>query len=155
MGLIEVYNKNFEGNEKLSEKLVVFQKLLEEVNKHKLPEDVQESINLEIEKINAFTGKDNKLLKVLVRSQLKTLRILEAKLGLVPKKYYQNTWMAVGIAIGISIGVAIGTATNMGMMAIGLPIGLGIGLHLGKKKDDEVFKNGKQLDVEIEQSFII
>ncbi len=155
MGLIEVYNKNFEGNVKLSEKLVVFQKLLEELDKHKLPEDVQDSINLEIEKINTFTGKDNKLLKVFVKSQLKILRILEAKLGLVPKKHYQNTWMAVGIAIGISIGVAIGTATNMGMMAIGLPIGLGIGLHLGKKKDEEVLKNGKQLDVEIEQSFVI
>jgi ABC-type phosphate transport system permease subunit len=74
---------------------------------------------------------------------------LEAKLGLVPKKHYQNTWMVVGIAIGISIGVAIGSTTNMGMMAIGLPIGLGVGIYLGKKKDDEALKQGKQLDVEI------
>ena len=155
MKIIEIENNNFANNKKLNKIYVDFVKLFDEVNKHEIPEDIIKEINTEIEKINSFSGKDKKFLKVFVKSQLKTLRILEAKLGLVPKKHYQNTWMAVGIAIGISLGVAIGTATNMGMMAIGLPIGLGIGIHLGKKKDDEVLKQGKQLDVEIEQTFMI
>jgi hypothetical protein len=149
MRILEIENDNFANNKKLDKKYINFIKLVEEMNKHEIPDEVIEEINTEIEKMNTFSGKDKKFLKVFVKSQLKILKILEAKLGLVPKKHYQNTWMVVGIAIGISIGVAIGSTTNMGMMAIGLPIGLGVGIHLGKKKDDEALKQGKQLDVEI------
>jgi 3-oxoacyl-[acyl-carrier-protein] synthase III len=149
MRILEIENDNFANNKKLDKKYINFIKLVEEMNKHEIPDEVIEEINTEIEKMNTFSGKDKKFLKVFVKSQLKILKKLEAKLGLVPKKHYQNTWMVVGIAIGISIGVAIGSTTNMGMMAIGLPIGLGVGIHLGKKKDDEALKQGKQLDVEI------
>ena len=149
MRILEIEKDNFANNKKLDKMYINFIKLVEEMNKHEIPDEVIEEINTEIEKMNTFSGKDKKFLKVFVKSQLKILKILEAKLGLVPKKHYQNTWMVVGIAIGISIGVAIGSTTNMGMMAIGLPIGLGVGIHLGKKKDDEALKQGKQLDVEI------
>ena len=155
MKILEIENNNFANNNKLNKMYIDFVKLIDEINKHEIPDRVIEEINTEIEKMNTFFGKDKKFLKVFVKSQLKILKILESNLGLVPKKHYQNTWMALGIAIGISIGVAIGATINMGMMAIGLPIGLGIGIFLGKKKDDEVLKQGKQLDIEIEQAFVI
>lgn len=156
MDIIKIEDNNFADNNKLSKMYVAFVRLIDELKKYEVDSEVIAFINSEIEKINSFSGKDKKFLKLFVHSQERILKLLETKLGLVTKKHYQNAWMSTGLAVGLSIGVAIGASTdNMGMMAVGLPIGIAIGMQLGKGKDKKVFEEGKQLDVEIENGVIV
>lgn len=141
-------NKIDSSSKKLLKKVEVFEKLLDELQKREIPSAAVEVINLEIEKVNSFSGYDKLYKKALVKSQNSILRIIENNSGLFVKNHFQQKWMSVGIGIGIAFGTAFGVSQgNMGLMALGIPIGLGTGIALGKKKDNEVFKIGKQLDV--------
>lgn len=138
------------SSKKLVKRFEVFEKLLDELNKREIPYAAVEVINLEIEKVNSFLGYDKLYKKALVKSQNSILRIIENNSGLFVKNHFQQKWMSAGIGIGIAFGTAFGASQdNMGLMSLGIPIGLGIGIALGDKKDDEILKLGKQLDVEI------
>ena len=89
-----------------------------------------------------------------LRSQLRKklygiFRLLEKELKIVPKNYYRNTWLALGMAtFGIPFGVIFGMALgNMAFMSIGLPIGMGIGMAIGEKMDQKAQKEGRQLNL--------
>jgi len=75
--------------------------------------------------------------------------LLEKELKIVPKGYYQNLWIALGICVfGLPIGVVFGTSLdNMGLLGIGLPIGVAIGYVLGSRMDKKASEEGRQLDV--------
>ena len=139
------------NNKKLVKKIAVFEKILEELDKREIPYVVSEMINIEIEKVNSFYDSEKIYTRALAKSQINILKIIEKELELFVKKHHQKKWLAVGVALGIAFGSAFGASQdNMGLMTLGLPIGLTIGISIGKKKDDEVFKLGKQLDVEVE-----
>ena len=150
MNITELVNIN-SSNIKLVKKVDVLEILLAELRKKEISNTVVNLINIELEKINYFFDSERAYSKVLRKSQSNILKIIEQKSGLFVKKHHQQKWMAVGAGLGVAMGTAFGTSQdNMGLMALGIPIGVGIGISIGKKKDDEVFKLGNQLDVEIE-----
>ena len=139
------------SSKKLLKKTDVFVKLLEELQKREIPSVVLDVINVEIEKVNSFYDSDKLYTKTLAKSQTNILKLIEKELELFVKKHHQKKWTAVGVALGIAFGSAFGASqNNMGLMALGLPIGMAVGITIGKQKDDEVLKHGKQLDIEIE-----
>ena len=79
------------------------------------------------------------------------MKKLEKEHKLVPKNYYRNLWLPLGMsAFGLPIGVAFGLLVdNIALLSIGLPIGLAIGVALGISLDQKAAKAGKQLDFEV------
>jgi hypothetical protein len=88
--------------------------------------------------------------KVLRRTKIKILRLVEKQLKLVSKNHYRNAWMAIGIALGVPFGVVFGNSfDNMAYIGIGIPIGMAIGIGIGTAMDAKAFKEGRQLDLEL------
>lgn len=139
-------------NAKLDKRYAFLEKLVLEINKIELPQSIVKKVNEEIDTVNNFGGSDREKLSKLRNAQSKILRILEKEMKIVPKNYYRNFWMAIGIAaFGIPLGVAFGTSLqNMGFIGIGIPIGLSIGLTIGIAMDKKAFNEGKQLDIDYE-----
>ncbi len=116
-----------------------------------LPDEIVIFINTKIDHINAISNSEKEIKKELRKSQSSMLLKIEKELKLVPKNYYRNTWLAIGMAaFGIPLGVVFGAALgNMGFLGIGLPIGMVIGLAVGTQMDKKAFEEGRQLDLEI------
>lgn len=152
MKIIELLQKTeIEKHIKLNEAYIQFEKLLSELRKRDLPDSLVLCINKGIEELNTtlITGDD--LRKSIKKIQNGIIKLLEKEIKLVPKNYYRNLWLALGIAaFGIPFGVAIGISLgNMAFLGIGFPIGLAVGIALGSSMDKKAFKEGRQLDVEI------
>jgi hypothetical protein len=148
MELQELTPRTFQNT--TSKEAVAFSKfelLLNELRMRNLPSEIVSKINLEIELINNTSTSELK--KQLRKSNTKTLRILEKELKLVPKNYYRNLWMVIGMsAFGIPMGVAFGTAIgNMAFLGIGLPIGMAIGIAVGSSMDKKAHDENRQLKI--------
>lgn len=67
--------------------------------------------------------------------------------NLVPKGYYREKYVLVGLAIGPSIGVLIGILMGKGKIALGLslgiPVGMAMGLTIGNYHDDKAKKENR------------
>ena len=137
-------------NERFGKCYQKFSTLINELKTQKLSDKVIEFTNQQIILIN-FSQEEKKLKKQVRISQQKILRLLEKEHKLVPKGYYRNLWMVLGMStFGLPMGVAFGASLgNMGLLGIGLPIGMVIGIALGTKKDKDAAKNGKQLNFEL------
>jgi hypothetical protein len=134
-------------NSKLTKCYAKFSELIDELRGKELSQNVIDQINQELNIINR--NHDEKELKKLVRkSQYKIVKLLEKEHKIVPKGYYRNTWMAIGMsAFGIPMGVAFGAALdNMAFMAMFMPVGMMIGIAIGSQKDAEAAKKGLQLN---------
>jgi hypothetical protein len=140
-------DKNF----KLVEAYLQFEKLLAELRKRELPVGIVVSINRDIEELNSISGSENELRKVIRKKKARIISLLEKELKLVPKNYYRNLWLAIGVAgFGIPIGVAFGAIQgHVANYGVGFPIGLAIGIAVGSGMDKKAFKEGRQIDLEI------
>ena len=140
-----------DSDKKLIDLHVQFEKLLSELRKRELPDEVVQSINTNIDLIDPTLGSEKEYLKQLRKTQADILKLIEKELKLVPKNHYRNVWLALGIAaFGVPLGVAIGAGLgNMAFIGIGLPIGIPIGLAIGTALDKKAAEEGRQLDVEI------
>jgi len=138
-------------NVKLKEAYTLFEKLLSELRKRDLPDGLVMSFNKYIEELNSASISADEMRKKIEKTQSEIIRLLEKEVKLVPKNYYRNIWLALGIAVfGIPIGIVFGAILeNMTFLAIGLPIGLVIGVAVGAGMDNKAGKEGRQLDVEI------
>ena len=136
-------------NKKAYKSFSQFMGFLEVLKQQDLTDVVIEKLNTEIDKINSAPLK--KLNTQIKRSQIKILQIIEKEQKLVPKNYYEETWLALGMsAFGIPIGVAFGFALdNMAFLAIGLPIGLALGIAVGAQLDKKAEKEGRQMNIEM------
>lgn len=125
--------------------------LLHELEKKTLSDEVVRSINQDIEELNATTVNGPSLKKLAKQKQTNIVKLVEKQHKIVPKNYYRNIWLAVGMsAIGIPIGMLYGLLMgNMALLAIGLPIGLGIGVAVGTNMDKKAATEGRQLDIEL------
>ena len=141
----------FEQNKKLSEKFNSFKKLINELKNRKLPPEIINKINQDIDLINSISGSNKVLLKQIKLSESRILNMIEKEVKLVPKNHYRNMWLALGMSLfGVPMGVALGTSLgNMAFLGIGIPIGMTLGIAIGIAKDNEAKKNGNQLDIEI------
>lgn len=126
------------------------QKLLQILRQRQLPDPVVQSFNEEINSINnsSLTGKE--MLRFLQKKQTNLLNTLEKELKLVPKNYYRNLWMPLGLAaFGVPIGLVFGIALDqMVYLGLGLPLGLVIGMVVGNTMDKKAEEEGRQLDFE-------
>jgi hypothetical protein len=147
----ELNHRPDDENLKLNEIFSQFRQLLAELENRELPDEIVTSINNDIDEINSITVIGNELQKEIERRLQRIIKLLEKNLKLVPKNYYRNLWMILGIAVfGIPIGVIFGASLdNMAYLAIGLPIGLVIGIGVGAVMDQKALKEGRQLDIEI------
>lgn len=124
---------------------------LEELDKKELPESLIEKLNKDIEEINTVEYPERELTKKIRRKQMNMVRLVEKELKIVPKNYYRNLWMILGMSIfGLPIGMAFSSAiNNMGMLGIGLPVGMAMGVAMGMAMDKKALREGRQLDIEI------
>jgi len=151
MKLHELNHRPVSEDVKLNEIYSQFMKLLTELEKKELPDEIAGTINADIDEINSITDNGKELRKQIKQRLQRIIKLLEKDLKIVPRNYYRNMWMALGMAVfGIPMGAAFGTSLgNMAYLGIGLPIGLAIGLVFGDGMDKKALKEGRQLDVEI------
>jgi hypothetical protein len=128
-----------------------FEKLLSALRQRAIPEEQVSSINKDIGELNAMGDSDKKWYKEMKKVRHQIVNRVSKELKLVPKHYYRNQWMALGMTIfGLPLGVAFAFAIdNMAFLAIGLPIGMPIGMAVGANLDQKAAKEGRQLDVAI------
>ncbi|MEM7369061.1 MAG: hypothetical protein AAF587_10720 [Bacteroidota bacterium] len=124
------------------------QLLIDALNAKDIPLETEMSIREEIQKIDAYTGPEKGLAKVLRKGQRTILAIVRKETGLVSKGFYRTLWMSLGMTVfGLPLGMAYAIAmNNFGLFAIGLPIGMGIGIAVGSGMDSKAAKDGKQLE---------
>jgi len=152
MKIIELNQKlDIDKNVKLKETYVQFEKLLFELRKRDLPAELVNSINKDIDEMNSTSISEDDIRKIIEKKQTRIIELLEKEHKLVPKNYYRNLWLTLGMAVfGIPIGVVFGSILgNMAFLSIGLPIGLAIGIVFGSGMDKKAFEEGRQIDVEI------
>lgn len=152
MKIHEINQKtDIEQNVKLQAAYVQIEKLLSELHKRDLPDEVAVAINQEIEAINTSSFSAGDLRKTIKNKQTKILKLLEKEVKLVPINYYRNLWFGFGMAIlGLPLGVVFGLSLgNMAYLGIGLPIGMVIGMAIGEGMDKKAIEEGRQLDIKI------
>lgn len=128
-----------------------FERLIIEIKKKKLPEEIELVINKHITKLNAVSDADKKLRNEIRKEQSKIVGLLAQKLKIVPKNYFKKTWFVLGMTVfGLPIGAALGVSLrNMAFLGIGLPVGMSIGLAMGSNMDKKAKEEGRQLDIEL------
>ena len=143
-----IERQNISGNLKASNAYQQLGKLLNALEKKKLSTEAVDLINKEIEQLNSISDVDGSFVKAIKGKENKIIKLIEKKHKIVPKNYYRNLWMILGMsAFGIPIGVAFGLSIgNLGMLGIGLPIGMAIGIGVGSSMDKKAFDEGRQLD---------
>jgi hypothetical protein len=152
MIIIELDQKPLlETNFKYQEGLLQFEKLLSELRKKELPDGLVNAINKDIEALNASSGSGDEQRKSIKKIQMRLIKLIEKEVKLVPKNYYRNLWLTLGMAaFGIPLGAAFGASLgNMAFLGIGLPIGMAVGSALGSGMDKKALAEGRQLDIEI------
>ena len=152
MNIKEIDKKSDIGKDKkLMRKFSDFEKLINELKKRDVSSEIVNSVNQDIEDINAFMGSNRDLLKQLRKKQSGIIKLIEKELKLVTKNHYRNLWLAVGMAYGIPFGVVFGISLdNMAFLGIGIPIGMAIGIGIGTAMDKKALDEGRQLDLEVE-----
>jgi hypothetical protein len=128
-----------------------FNELIDELNSKEFPDNTINSINLDIEELNSASPNMKGMRGHLLKKQTKILRLIEKEHKIVPKNYYRNLSMALGMAtFGVPFGVAYGIISgNMAMFGIGLPIGMAIGIAIGSSKDKKAFNEERQLEIDL------
>lgn len=149
MEIISLKNLDNLSNEKKYYQVINLNKLINELRKRDLPNNVIEEINLEIEKANKETMTTDIFKQVFISSH-NIIRMLEKQLKLVPKKYYQRRYLAMGIVFGMTYGSGVGASLNNPVLMIsGIPVGIMFGIIIGTGKDNKALKDGRQLDVDM------
>lgn len=138
-------------NKRLADSYQLFDRLLVELRKKALSDEVLKAINNGIDKINSVSVSEKALRKQINKTQSHIIKLIEKEHKLVTKNHYRNTWLAVGMsAFGIPIGLAFGASLgSMAYLGIGLPIGMVIGMAVGTSMDNKAFNEGRQLDLEL------
>ena len=144
-------NKIDNSNIKIANSIKQFNSLIKLLNDKILTLNVIKKINDDITELNSSQVMGTALSHLIKKKQNKIIKLTEKELKIVPKNYYTNLWMVLGMsAFGLPLGVAFGLSLgNIGLLAIGLPIGMAIGTLVGSKLDKKALESGKQLDIEL------
>lgn len=136
-------------NEKLKRELELLNRLIVELNKRELSDNLVAWVNERVDRINQLSDDEKSKSTTVRKYRSQILMRLEKEHKLVPKNYYRNLWLPLGMAaFGIPMGVAFGaTLNNYGLIGIGLPVGMVIGLAVGTNLDKRAAKENRQLDV--------
>lgn len=136
------------ANSKAKESVDRLNQLIEELQSHKLPDDLVSKLNSEVERVNGLSPTDKSLRKEVQKAIHLFSKSIIKEAKLVPKGYHQMLWTGIGMsAFGVPIGIGIGTALdNMAFLGIGLAFGLPIGMAVGAAMDEKAKKEGRQLN---------
>ena len=128
-----------------------FKRLILEIKKKKLPEEIELVINKHITQLNSVTDSGKILRNAIRKEQSKIVGMLAQKLKIVPINYFRKTWFVLGMTVfGLPIGAALGLSLgNMAFLGIGLPVGMSMGLAMGARMDNKAKEEGRQLDIEL------
>lgn len=150
MKFTQLDTPNNPQNKALQKRITFFEALLAQLETRELPTSIIETINTQLNEINAVRGTEKELLRKMRKAQSAILTLLETELKLVCKNHYRNTWLAVGMAVfGIPMGVVFGTILeNMAFIGIGIPLGMTIGIAVGTQMDTKAKNENRQLDLE-------
>ena len=119
MNIIELKERqNFSTDTKTNRIYIQLGELLNQLRKRNLPENIIDSVNQDIEVVNAASLIGNDFRKLVKQKQNKIIKLLEKDLKVVPKYYYRNMWLALGMSVfGLPIGEAFGASIgNMGYL---------------------------------------
>lgn len=154
MALLELQpNEQFLSNQTLKEPTQKLRRLIGDLQKRSLPNDLIQTINSKIDGINTSTLVGKPFEKLVSTTLAELLKLVEKELKLVPKYHFRNQWMVLGMsAFGLPFGVVFGISLgNMAFLGIGLPIGIAIGIALGASMDEKAKKEGRQLNLTEEE----
>lgn len=152
MELEGLISRTFSEKKKaINKEYELLEQLVQELQHRELPPEVVVELNTEIARLNAVLDQHSKLCFYVKLVKKKVLRTLYYDLEIVPKNYYRNLWLALGMLVfGLPLGVIFSTILdNISAIAIGLPIGLAIGIAIGAVMDRRALENNKQLELEI------
>ena len=123
--------------------------LIAALNKREVPQDIVNEVDITIANLNAFTGDEKQFARELNQAYQRILKLVQEKLNWVPKDFYRNQWMALGLSVfGVPMGVALGYALdNMAFMAAFFPLGMIMGMGVGSSMDKKAAEEGRVLDV--------
>ncbi len=138
-------------NKKIQLRYEQLESVLQTLREKELAAEIIEAVNAIITQVNASLAVEKTWGQQLNIARINILRMLEKKLKIVPKNYYRNLWMSMGMAaFGLPIGVAFGTSMgNMAYLGIGLPIGMAVGIVVGMQMDKKAEAEGRQLEMEM------
>jgi len=152
MNIQELKNRqDISSDNKLSRIYSQFAELLNELKKKELNQSVLQFINENVDSLNLSALNGTRLSNLVKLKQSAILKQVEKEHKIVPKNYYRNLWMILGMSgIGLPIGVAFGISIgNLGLVGLGMPIGMAIGSAIGVSMDKKAFIEGRQLNIEI------
>ena len=153
MKINNLTNSRFnEASKKISKKTECLNKLINALNKREVPSNIVDQFNEKINSLNTFSESNSKYLKLQRKTHYNILSLIEKELKVVPKNFYRDRWIGIGMAVfGVAFGAAFGAALgNMAFIGIGIPIGMAIGIAIGTAKDKAAKEAGLQLDLENE-----
>lgn len=139
-----------DGDKRIKKIHTYLSKLIIDLKARELPNDVLESINTEIAKVNALHESKNDWGKQLKKCKTNILKLIERKLQLVPKHHFQNLWMVYGMMAGIIFSTILSTmeySSTWSSLGMGISIGMLFGLVAGKNRDEKAKAMGHQLNL--------
>lgn len=126
-------------------------KLIQELQNRELPPEVLIKMNEEIARLNLLADEQPKFLFHIKSVKNILLKIIKEELEIVPKNYYRNLWLALGMSsIGLPLGVVFSSLfDNTSFIAIGLPLGMLIGIAIGTQMDKKAISENRMLEIDI------
>ena len=152
MKLQDLQMRALSGKKKsLNKEYQLLEELIAELQARELPPEVVVNMNIEISRLNVVANDHGKLYFYVKLVKKKLLKTLVKELELVPKNYYRNFWLAIGMSvIGIPFGAIFSMLwDNYSYISYGMLIGMVLGLAIGTELDKKALENNRQLDLEI------
>ena len=125
--------------------------LIQELNIRELPPEVVVVMNVEIDRLNTLPDNHTRLFVAIKAVKRKLLKYALEDLELVPKNYYRNMWLAIGMSgMGVPMGVLFSVMLDdFSYISIGLSTGLAIGIGIGTYLDKKAVEENRQLELKI------
>ena len=125
------------------------QKLIDELNKKDLNEDVTSRINSNLQELDTFQGDKKQYKKKIQKSFFHIQELVRKEQNIVSSGHYIAIWMSIGMgAFGMPIGVlAFVLLDNPAFIALGLPLGMPIGIVIGLIKTQKAKKENRVIEI--------
>jgi hypothetical protein len=151
MDLQSLKNRSLPGNNSLVKENKFLGELIHELNYRELPPEVVVVMNTEIDRLNTLADDHNRLRAGMRAVKRKLLKSALDDLELVPKNYYRNMWLALGMSvIGLPLGALFYVLQdNYSFISFGFLIGMVLGLAIGTEMDKRALEDNRQLQLEI------
>lgn len=145
-----------EASKKLVKSYNKMQLLIDALNKKDIHSSEESYIRDRINEINNFRASDKELIKIIKINYINILKFAEENLKFVPKHRYRTQWMIYGMLAGLllsTISGSIGMFEAEISIGLGLPLGMMFGAAIGTIRDQEVEKNGNQLEIVAKENY--